>query len=66
MAVVAAVKTDGVSSKESSHQCSKGYQTRSKKKMGMVRNEYPCVTGRFRLGQEFGKAFEKILGVFII
>ncbi|GAH74889.1 unnamed protein product, partial [marine sediment metagenome] len=36
------------------------------KKMGMIRDEYPCITDRFRLGQKFRKAFKKILPILVI
>jgi len=49
------------------HCSGKGYQASSEKKMGMIRDEYPCITGSFfRLGQQFRKAFKKILAVLII
>jgi len=52
--------------KQSSHQCGQWYQASSKKKKGMIRDEYPCVTGRFRLGQEVCKTLKKILAIFVV
>ena len=66
VALVAVIKTDGVTREEPSHHRGKGCQTRSEKKMGMIRDEYPCVTGRLGLGQEFSQPIEHILPIPII
>ena len=65
MALVSAVETDSISCKQSSHSCGKWHQTSAKKKMGMIRDEHPSVTDRFRLGQEFCEMFKKILAISI-
>ena len=41
MALVAAIKTDGVASKKLSHDCGKGDKTGSKQKMCMFLHEDP-------------------------
>ena len=66
MALVAAIKTDGVTREEPSHHRGKGCQTRSEKKMGMIRDEYLCITGRLGLRQEFSQPLEHILPIPII
>src|SRR4030042_2973198 len=66
VALVAAIKTDGVTSKEPSHHRGKRCQTCSEKKMGMIRDEHPCVTGRLGLRQEFRQPLENILPIPII
>jgi hypothetical protein len=66
VALVAAIKADGATREEPSHQCGKGCQTRSEKKMGMIRDEYACVTGRLGLRQEFSQPLEHILPIPII
>jgi hypothetical protein len=34
--------------------------------MGTIMDKYPCITGRFRLGQQFREAFKEILAILII
>jgi len=66
VALVAAIKTDGVIREETSHHRGKGCQTRSEKKICMIRDEYPCVTGRLGLRQGFSQPLEHILPIPII
>jgi len=44
----------------------KGVPDQLEKKMGMIRDEYPCIIDRFRLGKKFRKAFKKILQILVI
>jgi hypothetical protein len=65
VAFVAVVEAHGVSREEPSHQGGKGDESGSKEEMGVVRNEHPCVTECFGLGQEFGKALQEIIPVSV-
>jgi hypothetical protein len=66
MALVAAIKTDGVASKKLSHDCGKGDKAGSKQKMCIILHEHPCVTGRFSRGQQSCKSIEEILSISIV
>ena len=66
VASVAAVKAHSISRKEPPHYRGKGSESCSKKEMGMIRDEHPCVTGSFTLREEFRKALQKILPVPVV
>lgn len=60
------IKAHSIASKEPSHHCSKGSNSRSKQKMGVVRDEHPRITVRLSLRQEFCQAIEEIPSIPVV
>jgi hypothetical protein len=64
--LVPAIKTDHIPGKESSHQSSKGNFPSPKKKVGMIRQQCPGVTGGRCFRQKCLHPLKKILPISII
>jgi len=65
-ALIAAVKADGVTRKQSSHERGKVGEPCAKKNMGVIGEKNPCVTGGLGLGQELRESLQEILPVPVV